>query len=159
MIMKEKKLPDEEIVKAFEHCCYKARDYGCGNCAYCYTVGDDIRCNMKKMRCDTLDLIRRLQERVFDYENLEKHAKKLELENIEQKAEIERLTEENGYLDGCAKQFLADYQKCEIERAELQKQVDELKEENEKLRYLADECMKWRREYCNTNAIGVEVDE
>lgn len=40
--------------------------------------------------------------------------------------EIERLTEENGYLDGCAKQFLADYQKCEIDRAELQNQVNEL---------------------------------
>lgn len=46
----------------------------------------------------------------------------------EKDKEIERLTEENEYLDMCGKQFLADYQKCEIERAELQKQVDEGKE-------------------------------
>ena len=67
---------------------------------------------------------------------------------MELRNEIERLTEENGYLDMVAKQALADYQKCEIantelqelnakyyneakdlrrENAELQKQVDELK--------------------------------
>ena len=47
-----------------------------------------------------------------------------------EKAEVKQLREEKEYLNGCAKQFLADYQKCEIERSELQKQVDELKAEN-----------------------------
>ena len=28
------------------------------------------------------------------------------------------------------------------------------KVEYEKLRYLADECLNWRRKYCNTNAIS-----
>lgn len=43
-----------------------------------------------------------------------------------QKAEIERLTEENGYIKAHADQFLADYQKA-------QKQMDELKEERENM--------------------------
>ena len=30
------------------------------------------------------------------------------------------------------------------------------KEEYEKLRYLADECLAWRRKYCNTNEIKKE---
>lgn len=42
-----------------------------------------------------------------------------------QKAEIERLTEENEYLDMVARQALADYQNAQV-------QVDELKEELEK---------------------------
>jgi chromosome segregation ATPase len=99
----------------------------------------------KRKEKDALDLIHRLQaesERLNSkYKNLEinynavwEDFRKYEVENAEQKAEIERLTEENGYLDGCAKQFLADYQKCEIERAELQKQVTELTKENERLK-------------------------
>ena len=128
--MKEKKLTDEEVIKGLEWCCYKASKQGCVGCAYCETVNDDIRCSMKKMLCDTLDLIRRLQE-----ENEQLRNAKVITETVDYCAEdlkkaqdeIERLTEENGYLDGCAKQFLADYQKCEIERAELQKQMDELK--------------------------------
>lgn len=46
-----------------------------------------------------------------------------------------------------------------IEKDELQKQVDELKDENEKLRYLADECMRWRWKYGNMNAIGVDYED
>ena len=64
------------------------------------------------------------EEVVFLLKRLDELFAQMIVENDEQKAEIERLTEENGYLDGCAKQFLADYKKCEIERAELQKQVD-----------------------------------
>ena len=60
--MKEKKLTDEEIVKGLEWCCYKASKQGCVGCAYCETVNDDIRCRMKKMLFDTLDLIHRLQD-------------------------------------------------------------------------------------------------
>ena len=77
-----------------------------------------------------------IEQLTAKYRNLENNYeydhelyRQYELENQKLKEENERLTEENGYLDCCAKQFLADYRKCEIERAELQKQVDELKEQ------------------------------
>ena len=61
-------------------------------------------------------------ESANDYAN--KFLNEYQAKNAELQKQVERLTEENGYLDEGAKQFLADYQKCEIERAELQKQVD-----------------------------------
>lgn len=55
----------------------------------------------------------------------EGNQKELEAKNAELQKQVDeltkenkRLTKENGYLDGCAKQFLADYQKCEVELSE-----------------------------------------
>ena len=103
--MEEKKLTNEEILKSLDYCANG------GNCQKGECVFANHKEYGKKHWClgyaceSALDLIHRLQ------------------------AENERLTEENEYLDGCAKQFLADYQKCEIERAELENQVDELVKE------------------------------
>lgn len=63
--------------------------------------------------------------------NLREELKSVQSACKSKNAEIERLTEENGYLKQCADNFLADYQKA-------QKQVDELKSLNEKL--LCDNC-------------------
>lgn len=99
----QKKLTDEEILKALD-ICYSA-PCCTSECPYFNKYGRNFCVEDKA---------------------LYKDMKRIVEEHIKQKAEIERLTEENGYLDGCAKQFLADYQKCEVEVAELQKQVDEL---------------------------------
>lgn len=63
-------------------------------------------------------------------------AKQEDLENaiyliLFQTAEIERLTEENGYLKTCGDQFLADYEKA-------QSQVDELQAKNTELQARVD---------------------
>jgi hypothetical protein len=60
--------------------------------------------------------------------------------------ELNGLYEENSHLDGCAKQSLADYQKCEIENAELRKQVDELKEKSKKVNGLVKEVIAFIEE-------------
>ena len=130
--MNEKKPTDEDVVKALE-CCSKSWD--CNNCKRDKENNNRFICSENLMK-DCLDLIHRLQA-----ENEELREKLIDEqfavdkwmeENTEQKTEIERLTEENEYLDMCGKQFLADYQKCEVERAELENQVDELKELNAK---------------------------
>lgn len=87
----EKKLTDEEIVNAYEHCYVNE-----GTCKSCCLFDEDKLCVSNE---DVLDLINR------------------------QKAEIERLTEENEYLDMNAKQFLADYQKSEVEVVELKETI------------------------------------
>lgn len=110
--MKEKKLTDEEIVKALE--------CKVGGCMICESVNASCLydmssyCDHEKHLKDILDLIHRLQ-----------------IENADQKAEIERLTEENGQLKGYNSGL-------EYENAELQKQVDELKEQNAQLSEMAD---------------------
>ena len=63
--MKEKKLTDEEVITAFEKCNTKGGN--CDGCIYLKTNKDDIRCNMRKMRIDTLDLIHRLQDENTEY--------------------------------------------------------------------------------------------
>ena len=127
--MEEKKLTDEEIVKSLEYCanggncqrgqCSFTKHQEHGRKNFCFGYGSEC----------ALDLIHRLQD---ENEGLKEHGQilinSLHKTIDEQKAEIERLTEENEYLDMCGKQFLADYQKCEIENSELQEQVDELKE-------------------------------
>lgn len=63
----------------------------------------------------------------------------------EQKTEIERLTEENGYIKANADQFLADYQK-------VQKQVDELTEEQENMQAIIFGLEEEKRELKKENA-------
>lgn len=57
-------------------------------------------------------------------------------------AEIERLTEENGYLDGCAKQFLADYQKEQVRVDEQQAIINAQEKEINELRNPKTEAAK-----------------
>lgn len=77
--------------------------------------------------------------------------------------EIERLTEENGYLDMVAKQALADYQKCEIANTELQElnakyynEAKDLRRENAELQKQVDELKK--REYKLVQRIPIDKD-
>lgn len=119
----EKKLTDEEIVKALEN---NAMGYGAG------IIGDLYQL--------TLDLIHRLQDEKKDmHQDLiqaEKYAEKLSIGNARQKAEIERLTERETFFENAWKTSLESTQTVEIalkanraREEELQKQVDELKEE------------------------------
>ena len=144
--MEEKKLTDEEIVKALEHC------YHNRSCEYCYHNDEngsgEIVCRSRLME-KALDLIHRLQDEnkqlksnkfaswKLKFFNLKDELKK-ELSEHEEftqkaKAEIERLTEERDmYADDLY--WKAEVRKREdfiteltVENAELQKQVDELK--------------------------------
>ena len=153
--MREKKLTDEEIVKALE-CCGSEED--CLSCPYhkknmlCYYT----RCS------DTLDLIHRLQaeneelrEKLIDEQfSVDKWME----ENAEQKAEIERLTEYNANLNGMCLEFID-------KNAELQKQVDELKKEREnvqKILYELGKCGNDKERYAVWVKLikycGVEVE-
>lgn len=140
--MEEKKLTDEEIIKAFEQCNIKGGS--CKGCAYAVEAKGDIRCKMKQMRIDTLDLIHRLQserDKWFNHSvELQEQINTLRLDENKQKAEIERLTEEK-------QAYIKDYEFVKNEyasalmtlgkegeaKAELQKQVDELKAKNKSL--------------------------
>lgn len=115
--MNEKKLTDEEIVKALK-CCMRID--GCDKCPL-VEIPTIEQCRNNKNKC-ALDLIKHLQGENKRLKQSNKNTlfvnEQVMSENAKQKAEIERLTEENAYLDGCAKQFLADYQKCEVELSE-----------------------------------------
>ena len=108
--MNQKKLTDEEIVKALD-ICYTFK--GCTNeCPYFNKNG-----------------------RNFCVENkaLYKDMKRIVQEHAEQKAEIERLNAKYHNLEINYNATWEDFRKYEVENAELQKQVDELKEERDKL--------------------------
>jgi chromosome segregation ATPase len=131
--MKKKELTDEEIVKALEIC---AKDKGCGKCPYKLK---DIDCGIgQRSENDYLKLIQRLQK---DYANLkEKYVKVLDLNEkviAEQKAEIERLTEEsNEMFDRHSIENQAaslSIEKRNKENSKLKKQVDKLTKENKRL--------------------------
>ena len=124
--MKEKKLTDEEIVRALECCIQNETENTCAYCIGCpasdWDSEDDLECNADMMK-KSIDLIHR------------------------QKAEIERLTEEkNDWESSCHMwseankknhlKFTKTLEKLCEEReknAELQKQVDELEEERENM--------------------------
>ena len=99
----EKKLTDEEIVKALE-CCTK--DGWCKECPYFI---NGIDCGNQRSENDYLDLINR------------------------QKAEIERLTQRLDYYNKSSDYHEGNQKELEERNAELQKQVDELKTENKEL--------------------------
>ena len=141
--MEEKKLTDEEIVKALE-CCVKGET--CTTCPYFIKRIDCVY--HRRAEDNALDFIRRLQYRCSSAikasdEWKEKYEKERK-ENAEQKAEIERL-KATGLLKE-NEQLKKDLQRKELLRqkavlyaeekqaknAELQKQVDELKELNAK---------------------------
>lgn len=121
--MEEKKLTDEEIVKALEHCFHNR------SCEYCYHNDEngsgEIVCRSRLMR-KALDLIHRLQSDLETCSNIEKQEKET---NTKLRQEIERLTEERDmYADDLY--WKAEVRKREdfiteltVENAELQKQV------------------------------------
>ena len=141
--MEEKELTDEELVKALEWCRTSINCKGCPKYG-CEVVIDYSKCK-KDLIKQSIDLIRRLQ---YGYSSASKaseewkakyEAERKENAEYERKLddgdlvsiewhdeqvghaneEIERLTEENEYLDMVAKQVLADYQNAQV-------QVDEL---------------------------------
>ena len=123
----EKKMTDEEIVKALENC---ANDEMCRECPYFI---NGIDCGNQRSENDYLDLIHRLQsenvkqkaeiERLaLAVEGLKGENKVIHKENDELLGKIERLTKENSNV-------ISMNDALYREKAELQKQVDELKEE------------------------------
>ena len=127
--MNEKKLTDEDVVKALE-CCSKSWD--CNNCKRNKENNNRFICSENLMK-DCLDLIHRLQgenERLTEKnESLEERNRilkkyksmwaELDTKNAEIQKQVEKLKEENEYLDMVAKQALTDYQNTQV-------QVDEL---------------------------------
>jgi hypothetical protein len=116
--MEEKKLTDEEIVKAFE-ICHNVAGFKAPNCAECPYVKKGIDCIGTNITKDLLDVTKRLQ------------------------VENERLTREvdkqKNFVTAWEESWkIANEQNTKIrvelkkENAELQKQVDELKEELKK---------------------------
>jgi hypothetical protein len=170
--MEEKKLTDEEIVKAFENCC--VNDCGCAECPYAtWYIGNSGGCD-GDIEAYVLDLIHRLQAQNAEYErkltdgelvSKEWHDEQVghaELVIEEQKAEIERLTREvdkqKNFVTAWEESWkIADEQntkmrvKLKKENAELQKQVDELKDERENMQaeILRFEDMKFTQEHCD----------
>lgn len=122
----EKKLTDEEYIERLEYCQYPM------NCCICKYQNDCFLDNGK-----TVDLIHRLQ----DENELLKQEKQLaydtvkgySLTDIEQKAEIERLTEEINQRREMMRRMDCNYATELQKNAELQKQVNELKAENTEL--------------------------
>ena len=152
--MKEKKLTDEEIVKALE-CCAVGRK--CGECPYCIKK---IDCLLgQRAEVDWLDLIHRLQNEASQWKSKAEHIEEVydaDREHFikttaEQKAEIEKLKTElrkelteheeftqkaKAEIERIAKEKKSDAmllyasglacEQVKTENAELQKQVDEL---------------------------------
>ena len=125
--MEEKKLTDEEIVKALENCNNGLTDmnrHSCDTCPY-----REIESCGKAQMTDCLDLIHRLQAEI---ERLAKVEMDLISKIADKSAEIERLTEEIDQRREMMHRMDCNYATELHKNAELQKQVDELEEENEK---------------------------
>ena len=137
--MKEKKLTDEEVIKALE-CCTKSRcdDETTGDCP----LKNDESCSTI-LAINALDLIRRLQ---YGYSSASKASEewrekyeKERKENAEQKAEIETQRKIIEYQDS-----------VEDRNAELQERVDELAVEKAELEAKANDTIEyWMHKYDN----------
>lgn len=121
-------LTDEEILHALEHC------EDCIGCAHCIYTHKNIECNNTN---DATKLIHRLQNEVSQFKSKAEHIEEVynaDREHFiktstEQKAEIERLTEEKWQVQDDLDNYHAMYQVEIKAKAELQKQVDELTKE------------------------------
>lgn len=118
--MEEKKLTDEEIVKAMDICLRQYKD--CNDCP----LVDYDDCTF--IRQQALDLIHRLQDENKQLK-CDSYRTSWKAKFLEAKKEIERLTEENSNFKKLVKS-LEDLKETLLqERAERIKQVDELTEE------------------------------
>ena len=113
----EKKLNDEEVIKAFETCDSRA---GCYFCPLWDTIREGKHCGVL-----AIDIIRRLQAENEELKSPKFASWKIKFFNAQE--EIKRLTEER---DG-ARVATDNYLRKTLE---LQKQVDELTEERENMR-------------------------
>lgn len=132
--MKEKKLTDEEIVKALECCSSGQTGEACKKCP----LRGICVCNSNAIEVYALDLIHRLQSEIETLKSNKFASWKVKFFKAQE--EIERLTEENSQLESSAacervvnrqmKAMLDNFHECDKllrkENAELQKQVDEL---------------------------------
>ena len=154
--MEEKKLTDEEIVKALDFC-VKNRE----NCRF----DCDLKiCEDDNFLIKILDLIHRLQEenKQIDLENYELYKQIADLKiRLHNKDEENKKCEETIFNELCLTlgitKALEELEKQKKENAELQKQVDELKE-----RYLEEskERCKFEQLYerkCHDHNIGAGV--
>lgn len=134
--MEEKKLTDVEIVKALE-CTAGITQVDCDNCPFLINKF----CSDTELATATLDLINRQKaeiERLTEREKflgnawhtsiehtktVERGLKASEARNAELKKQVEKLKEENEYLDIVAKQVLADYQTVQVQVDELEKEL------------------------------------
>ena len=130
---------DEDIISDATEAVKKNQNAGC--------YVEDLLSIIHRLQSENKKLKTELQKECQEHLAFAELAKKADKQ---QKAEIERLTEENEHLDMVAKQAFADYQKCEIENAELQKQVDELTVEKAELEAKANDTIEfWMHEYDN----------
>ena len=140
--MIDKKLTDEEIVKALECCSSGQTGEVCKKCP----LRVECVCNSNKIEEYALDLIQRLQNEKSQWKSKAEHIEQVydaDREHFikttaEQKAEIERLTEwkdklqdtkdelEQQLIDTGFKEYCEENKRLTDENAELQKQVDEL---------------------------------
>ena len=149
----EKKLTDEEIVKALD-CCTKD---DCFDCPYKVRKIDCVK--RKRSEKDTLDLIHRLQGTIAEYERKLEDGELVSKEwhdeqVLHDKEEIERLKASSKFIVtkggrnyGKIAHFkIVDYDRLKAENAELQKQVDELKK-SQVMHIHVDEQFKKECEY------------
>ena len=143
--MEEKKLTDEEVIKALKNC---SGGYGAGIVGNLYEMALDL---IHRLQAENIGLMERVETLINSlHETIDKQ--KAELEELKSpkfgrwkvkffkaQEEIERLTEENERLNklleekridelNTAKQIVAQNCILNEENAELQKQVDEWKE-------------------------------
>ncbi len=120
--MEEKKPTYEEVIRLLE-----------------IFANDNEPDGVNRLAKMALDFINRLQNEVSQWKSKAEHIEEVydaDREHFiktttEQKAEIERLTEENEHLDMVAKQALADYQNAQVQVDELKGKICEL---------VADKC-------------------
>ena len=63
--MNEAKSVDvEKVINGLKWCSETAKEKGCVGCPYCYQVKDDIRCNLKKLIAESLEVITQLQTQI-----------------------------------------------------------------------------------------------
>ena len=113
--MEEKKLTDEDVIKALKNCINGDHKTKCKNCYY--HIYDDTCLSMDKA---VLNLINSLQSKLEKLKNdsrnktnsireLRDKKNKLQKQVDELKSQNEWLTNEKAYLKKCADAFLGDY--------------------------------------------------
>jgi hypothetical protein len=136
--MEEKKLTDEEIVKAYEYCVVQHRD--CDGCPYdgwgCPIKGGDVVEAFYRLQDENKGLKERGEIVINSlHETIDK-----------QKAEIERLTEYNANLNGMCLEFIDKntelQKKVENQKAELKAKDKAIEKEQAENKRLYDEYVR-----------------